>query len=49
MDEIGNIPLNQQSKILRTLETGEYERVGSSKTFHVNVRLNFGDERGHLR
>ena len=30
MDEIGNIPLNQQSKILRTLETGEYERVGSS-------------------
>ena len=39
MDEIGNIPLNQQSKILRTLETGEYERVGSSKTFHVNVRL----------
>jgi DNA-binding NtrC family response regulator len=39
MDEIGNIPLNQQAKILRTLETGEYERVGSSKTFHVNVRL----------
>jgi DNA-binding NtrC family response regulator len=39
MDEIGNIPLNQQSKILRTLETGEYERVGSSKTYHVNVRL----------
>jgi DNA-binding NtrC family response regulator len=39
MDEIGNIPLNQQSKILRSLETGEYERVGSSKTYHVNVRL----------
>jgi DNA-binding NtrC family response regulator len=39
MDEIGTIPLNQQAKILRTLETGEYERVGSSKTFHVNVRL----------
>jgi DNA-binding NtrC family response regulator len=39
MDEIGNIPLSQQAKILRTLETGEYERVGSSKTFHVNVRL----------
>jgi DNA-binding NtrC family response regulator len=39
MDEIGNIPLNQQSKILRSLETGEYERVGSSRTYHVNVRL----------
>ncbi len=39
MDEIGNIPLNQQAKILRTLETGEYERVGSSKTYRVNVRL----------
>ena len=39
MDEIGNIPLNQQSKILRTLETGEYERVGSSRTYHVKVRL----------
>lgn len=39
MDEIGTIPLNQQAKILRTLETGEYERVGSSKTYRVNVRL----------
>ena len=39
MDEIGNIPLNQQAKILRTLETGEFERVGSSKTYRANVRL----------
>jgi DNA-binding NtrC family response regulator len=39
LDEIGNIPLNQQAKILRTLETGEYERVGSSKTYRANVRL----------
>lgn len=39
MDEIGNIPLSQQAKILRTLETGEFERVGSSKTFTSNVRL----------
>jgi len=39
MDEICNIPLSQQAKILRTLETGEYERVGSSRTYHVNVRL----------
>jgi len=39
MDEIGNIPLSQQAKILRTLETGEFERVGSSRTFQANVRL----------
>jgi DNA-binding NtrC family response regulator len=39
MDEIGNIPLSQQAKILRTLERGEYERVGSSKTYRVDVRL----------
>ncbi len=39
MDEIGNIPLSQQAKILRTLETGEFERVGSSKTYRANVRL----------
>ena len=39
LDEIGNIPLSQQAKMLRTLERGEFERVGSSKTHHVNVRL----------
>src|SRR5882724_4534153 len=39
LDEIGNIPLSQQAKILRTIETGEFERVGSSRTFHANVRL----------
>jgi len=39
LDEIGNIPLSQQAKILRTIETGEYERVGSSKTYRANVRL----------
>lgn len=39
MDEIGNIPMSQQAKILRTLETGDYERVGSSKTYRANVRL----------
>jgi DNA-binding NtrC family response regulator len=39
LDEIGNIPLSQQAKILRTLETGEYERVGSSKTHRTHVRL----------
>ncbi|HEY1107295.1 MAG TPA: sigma-54 dependent transcriptional regulator, partial [Opitutaceae bacterium] len=39
LDEIGNIPLSQQAKMLRTIETGEFERVGSSKTYRANVRL----------
>jgi len=39
LDEIGNIPLGQQAKILRVLETGELERVGSSRTYRANVRL----------
>ncbi|AOS45544.1 Transcriptional regulatory protein ZraR [Lacunisphaera limnophila] len=39
MDEIGNIPMSQQAKILRTLETGEFDRVGSSRTYRANVRL----------
>ena len=39
MDEIANIPLSQQAKLLRVIETGEFERVGSSKTLRANVRL----------
>jgi DNA-binding NtrC family response regulator len=39
MDEIANIPLNLQAKLLRVIETGEFERVGSSKTLHTNVRI----------
>ncbi len=39
MDEIANIPLNQQAKLLRMIETGEFERVGSSRTSHANVRI----------
>lgn len=39
LDEIANVPLPQQAKLLRVLETGEYERVGSSKTKRANVRL----------
>jgi DNA-binding NtrC family response regulator len=39
LDEIGNVPLNLQAKLLRVIETGEFERVGSSKTQTVNVRL----------
>jgi DNA-binding NtrC family response regulator len=39
LDEIANIPVRQQAKLLRVLETGEMERVGSSKTTKVNVRM----------
>ena len=39
MDEIANIPLTQQAKLLRVIEAGEFERVGSSKTLHANVRI----------
>ncbi|HSR67260.1 MAG TPA: sigma-54 dependent transcriptional regulator [Acidobacteriota bacterium] len=39
LDEIANIPLPQQAKLLRVLETGEFERVGSSKTKKVDVRV----------
>ncbi|MGB7923254.1 MAG: sigma-54 dependent transcriptional regulator [Pyrinomonadaceae bacterium] len=39
LDEIANVPSNKQSKLLRVLETGEFERVGSSKTRRVNVRV----------
>lgn len=39
LDEISNISLQQQAKLLRVLETGEIQRVGSSKIRHVDVRL----------
>jgi len=39
MDEIANIPFAQQAKLLRVIETGDFERVGSSKTLHANVRI----------
>jgi len=39
LDEIANVPLNLQAKLLRVLETGEMERVGSSKTRAVDVRI----------
>ena len=32
LDEIGNVPASQQAKLLRVLETGDFERVGSSRT-----------------
>ncbi len=39
LDEIANVPLNLQAKLLRVVETGELERVGSSRTRRVNVRI----------
>jgi DNA-binding NtrC family response regulator len=39
LDEIANVPMNLQAKLLRVLETGEMERVGSSKTRRVDVRI----------
>ena len=39
LDEIGNVPMRQQSKLLRVLESGEIERVGSSRSKRIDVRL----------
>jgi PAS domain S-box-containing protein len=39
LDEIGELPLELQSKLLRVLEVGKFERLGSTKTIEVNVRL----------
>ena len=39
LDEVGEIPLDLQSKLLRILQEGEYERVGDDKTRKVNVRI----------
>ena len=38
LDEIANVPPNLQAKLLRVLQTGELERVGSSKTRRISVR-----------
>lgn len=39
LDEIGNLSLSGQMKLLRVLQTGEFERVGSSQTIKVDVRV----------
>ncbi len=39
LDEIGNVPFRQQAKLLRVLESGEVERVGSSRSRRVDVRV----------
>lgn len=39
LDEIGTVPLSMQAKLLRVLQTGDVERVGSAKARHVDVRI----------
>lgn len=39
LDEIGDLPLDLQSKLLRVLQEGEFERVGGAQTFNVKVRM----------
>ena len=39
LDEIGNVPIRQQAKLLRVLESGEIERLGSSRPRKIDVRL----------
>ncbi len=39
LDEIGDLPLELQAKLLRVLQDGEFERVGRSETFKVDVRV----------
>ncbi len=39
LDEIGELPLELQAKMLRVIEEGKFERLGSTKSLHVDVRL----------
>ena len=45
LDEIGNMPLSQQAKLLRVLQTGEFERVGLVEGAARRRARHLGDER----
>ena len=44
LDEIANVPMSQQAKLLRVIETGEFERVGSSRTLHAERAHHLRDQ-----
>ena len=48
-DEIGELPLDMQAKLLRVLEHGRFERLGSTKILQVNVRIIAASNRNFAR
>ena len=49
LDEIGDLPLNLQAKLLRVLQEGEFERLGSGKSIKVNARVIAATNRNLLK
>src|SRR5687767_6165347 len=49
LDEIGELPLGTQARLLRVLEAGEFIRVGSSKVQKTDVRITAATNKDHLQ